>query len=116
MHQTGYRISKNSIENQGFTDLKAVHWNHRPAKLYELSLARNEGEIAKGGAMVVKTGAHTGRSAQDKFIVRDATTESTVWWDNNKAMTPEQFDALFEDMKAHAKGRELFCSRPVWWR
>lgn len=108
MHQTGYRISKNSIENQGFTDLKAVHWNHRPAKLYELSLARNEGEIAKGGAMVVKTGAHTGRSAQDKFIVRDATTESTVWWDNNKAMTPEQFDALFEDMKAHAKGRELF--------
>ena len=48
----------------------------------------------RAGALAVETGAHTGRSAQDKFIVRDATTEKAVWWDNNKPMTPEQFDLL----------------------
>ena len=34
---------------------------------------------------VVLTGQHTGRSASDKFVVRDAETENQVWWDNNKA-------------------------------
>ena len=50
--------------------------------------------MPQSGAFVVETGAHTGRSAQDKFTVRDATTEKAVWWDNNKAMTPEQFELL----------------------
>lgn len=108
MEQTGFRISSVGVEAQGFSDLKAAHWNHNPSKLYELSLIRGEGEIAAGGAMIVKTGQHTGRSAQDKFIVRDDVTENTVWWDNNKAITPTQFDNLFEDMQAHAQGRELF--------
>ncbi len=108
MEQTGFHISNIGIDKQGFKNLKSVHWNHQPAKLYELSLARDEGEISKGGAMVVKTGTHTGRSAQDKFIVRDGVTENTVWWDNNKSMTPKQFDNLLEDMRAHAENRELF--------
>lgn len=108
MEQAGYRISSVGVEAQGFTNLKVAHWNHRPSKLYELSLERNESEIAAGGAMIVKTGTHTGRSAQDKFIVRDEVTQNTVWWDNNKAMSPDQFNNLFEDMKAHAQGRELF--------
>ena len=108
MEQTGFRISSVGLDKQGFTGLKAAHWNHQPSSLYELSLTRNEGEIAKGGAMVVKTGAHTGRSAQDKFIVRDDMTENVVWWDNNKSMTSDQFDTLLEDMKAHAQGREFF--------
>jgi phosphoenolpyruvate carboxykinase (ATP) len=51
---------------------------------------------------------HTGRSVQDKFTVRDATTEKAVWWDNNKPMTPEQFEALWADFCAHAASRELF--------
>ena len=41
------------------------------------------------------TGQHTGRSASDKFVVRDAATEAQVWWDNNKPMTPAHFDALY---------------------
>ena len=94
MSQTGYHMSKNGIENQGLGDAKAVYWNLRPSQIYELALARGEAEIAGSGPLLVKTGAHTGRSAQDKFVVRDETTENNIWWDNNKSMTPAQFDAL----------------------
>src|SRR5688572_32703573 len=55
----------------------------------------------------MKTGAHTGRSAADKFIVRDATTENTIWWDNNKALSPQHFEILLQDFLAHAENREL---------
>ena len=108
MQQTGHAISANGLDQLGLTGLKAAHWNHRPAQLYEFVLARGEGEIAANGPLVVKTGAHTGRSAKDKFIVRDAETENTVWWDNNKSMTAEQFDALHSDMLAHMNGMEVF--------
>jgi phosphoenolpyruvate carboxykinase (ATP) len=107
MSQTGYHVSKNGIDHQGLGNAKAVHWNLRPSQIYELALARGEAEIAGSGPLLVKTGAHTGRSAQDKFIVRDETTEDNIWWDNNKAMTSEQFDALHADMLAHADGKEL---------
>ncbi len=85
-----------------------IHRNNSEAELIEFAVRRAEGRLASTGAFVVETGVHTGRSPNDKFTVRDATTESTLWWDNNKAMTPAQFDALFEDFKAHAASRELF--------
>ena len=85
-----------------------VHHNLSPPELYEAALARDEGQITSHGAFAVETGAHTGRSANDKFIVRDALTEDTVWWDNNRAMTKEAFDTLLDDMLEHGAGRELF--------
>ncbi len=85
-----------------------VHTNNSATELIEASIARNEGRFAANGALVVETGTHTGRSAQDKFTVRDATTEKTVWWDNNKSMTPAQFATLLADFQAHIKGRELY--------
>ena len=60
------------------------------------------------GAFAVVTGAHTGRSAADKFVVRDRETEDTVWWDNAKALTPEQFDNLHRDFLDHASHKNLF--------
>ena len=107
MQETGFHKSQNGIDQQGLDKAAAIHWNLRPSQIYELALARGEAEIAGSGPLLVKTGAHTGRSAQDKFIVRDATTEDTIWWDNNKDMTAAQFDALHADMLAHAEGREL---------
>ena len=82
--------------------------NSSPVELIEAAIRRGEGRFAATGALAVETGVHTGRSAQDKFTVRDATTEKTVWWDNNKAITPAQFELLLSDFMAHAKGRELF--------
>ena len=58
-----------------------------------------------------RTGKHTGRSAKDKFIVRDAETEATIWWDNNASMTPDHFAALKADFMA-ASGAEGHALRP----
>jgi len=78
------------------------------AELIELAIARGEGKFSASGALSVETGVHTGRSVQDKFVVRDASTDRAIWWDNNKAMTPEQFALLWDDFRRHAEGRQLF--------
>ncbi|WP_336486706.1 phosphoenolpyruvate carboxykinase [Methylobacterium nigriterrae] len=93
----------------GLRNLKAVHWNLDAPRLYEESLSRREGQLARGGALVATTGTHTGRSPKDKFVVRDGATENEIWWENNGAITPDQFDALLSDFLAHAEGRELFA-------
>ena len=108
MSQDGRQPSAFGLEDQGFRNLKAVNWNLSAPQLYEAAVARGEGHVAKNGPIVVLTGQHTGRSASDKFIVRDAATESQVWWDNNKAMSPAHFDTLYHSMMSYAQGHELF--------
>lgn len=83
--------------------------NQQAAELYEASLSRNESQLTDCGALSVETGVHTGRSAQDKFIVQDPDSTDKIWWDNNKAMTPEHFATLKADMMAAADGQEFFC-------
>src|SRR5262249_1947757 len=97
------------LGRHGFRDLKAVNWNLGVPALVEESIRRDEGQLAADGPLVVRTGAHTGRSAGDKFVVRDARTESQVWWDNNKPMSEAHFDTLHADMLAHAQGCALFA-------
>ncbi|HEY2445257.1 MAG TPA: phosphoenolpyruvate carboxykinase [Rhizomicrobium sp.] len=109
MHQNGRQSDAHGLEQQGFRNLKAVHRNLPAPALYERAVMRGEGHIARGGALVALTGQHTGRSASDKFIVCDAASETQVWWDNNKPMTPGHFDALHQAMIAYAQGRELFA-------
>ena len=108
MKQTGPHIGKVGIEKSGLKDLAAAHWNYSEARLYEEALRRGEGQVTADGALAVTTGQHTGRSAQDKFVLRDANTEDTIWWDNNKPISQENFDRLKQDFLAHAQGRELF--------
>ncbi|MBA2771650.1 MAG: phosphoenolpyruvate carboxykinase (ATP), partial [Sphingomonas sp.] len=78
-----------------------IHWNLSTAPLVEHSVRRAEGLLAKDGPLVVRTGKHTGRSALDRFIVRNAVSDDAVWWGKtNKAMAPEAFDRLHEDFLA----------------
>jgi phosphoenolpyruvate carboxykinase (ATP) len=97
-----------TIESFSLSFPGKIKHNTREAELVELAIRRGEGTFASTGALVVETGAHTGRSAQDKFTVRDATTEQAVWWDNNKPMQPEAFDLLLSDFREHVKSREMF--------
>jgi phosphoenolpyruvate carboxykinase (ATP) len=97
------------LEAQGFRNLKAVHLNLSAPALYERAVARGEGRIAENGPLVVITGQHTGRSANDKFIVRDQASENQVWWEASKSITPAQFEALYDAMMGYAQGRELFA-------
>ena len=85
-----------------------IRRNMLPAELVETALRRGEGRLASTGAFVVETGQHTGRSAEDKYIVRDAESEPQIWWDNSKAMSEEQFDRLLADFISFAKHKELF--------
>ncbi|MBA2771701.1 MAG: phosphoenolpyruvate carboxykinase [Sphingomonas sp.] len=100
-------VAKFGLDAQGITTSAQLHWNLRTAPLVEHSVRRGEGLLAKDGPLVVETGEHTGRSAQDKFIVRDAVTESSVWWGKtNKSMEPEAFDRLHEDFLAALTDKE----------
>ncbi len=85
-----------------------VHHNLHHVELLEHAIRRGEGRFASTGAFVVETGTHTGRSAQDKFTVRDAATEDQVWWENNKPISRASFDLLLAEFQAHAKERELY--------
>ncbi|KQX20030.1 MULTISPECIES: phosphoenolpyruvate carboxykinase [unclassified Sphingomonas] len=95
------------LDKQGIDVAARLHWNLGTAPLVEHAIQRGEGLLSKDGPIVVKTGAHTGRSANDKFIVRDAETEDSVWWGKtNKGMTPKHFAALKADFLAHLKTKE----------
>ena len=72
------------------------------------SLMGEESELTADGAVSVRTGAFTGRSPKDKFIVRDGLTENTVWWDNSGAMSPDHFDILLADAVAALGGHGVF--------
>lgn len=88
------------LEKQGISTSATIFANLGTPALIEHAVKNGEGLLAKDGPFVVETGKHTGRSAKDKFIVRDAETENTVWWDNSAAMTPEHFAALKADFYA----------------
>jgi phosphoenolpyruvate carboxykinase (ATP) len=100
------RVPAHGLAQQGIDTSAKLFWNLGTPALVEQAVARGEGELAKDGPLVVKTGKHTGRSAQDKFMVRDAETESTIWWDNNKAMSPAHFAALKADFLTALAGKE----------
>ncbi len=90
-----------SLSDQGIATPAEIFANLGTAELVEHAIARGEGRLAKHGPLVVETGKHTGRSARDKFIVRDAETEDTVWWGKTNApMSPEHFAALKADFLA----------------
>ncbi|PZF76486.1 phosphoenolpyruvate carboxykinase (ATP) [Aestuariivirga litoralis] len=96
------------LADLGLAWLDKISWNAPAAVLYQDAISRGEGLVAEGGGLVVTTGQHTGRSPNDKFVVRDATTENTIWWDNNKAMSREQFETLRKDFMAHARLKNVF--------
>ncbi len=65
-------VSPVSLNDQGFANNAEQHWNLGTAALVEQAVSRGEGNLCKDGPLVVETGKHTGRSANDKVIVRDA--------------------------------------------
>jgi phosphoenolpyruvate carboxykinase (ATP) len=104
----GVYNSAHGAETFGFRGLKRLYWNLEPPALYEHALENREAKLIQGGALAADTGVHTGRSPRDKFTVRDAHTEGEVWWDNNAAISPEQFETLLQDFLKAAEGKNLF--------
>ncbi len=109
MQETGLRNSAYGADRFGFKDLRAIHWNHTAPLLYEHAIAGREATVVQGGALCAATGVHTGRSPKDKHTVVDALTENTVWWGGNRKITPENFQRLYDDFIAHARGKTLYA-------
>ena len=108
MSEIGIRNPSCGIDAAGLITTGKVHYNASEADLCEEAIRRGEARLTAHGALVAETGQHTGRSPKDKFVVRDAATDPHIWWDNNKAMSPEQFETLLADFQAHAKTCDLF--------
>ena len=93
----------------GLCNPAQAHVNRPAAALVERAIERSEGVLASNGALVVRTGKHTGRAARDKYIVRRAATENTVWWGPiNQPIDGERFDRIVERLGGYFQGRELF--------
>ena len=108
MKEVGIRNAALGVESLGLRTTGTVHYNLAEAELYDAALGRGEAVKTAHGALRALTGQHTGRSAKDKFVVRDGETAERIWWDNNKPLSPEHFELLRKDMLAHAAGLDLY--------
>ena len=96
------------LEREGILSDR-VQWNLPTAALFEEAVRRQEGLIAANGPLACLTGQHTGRSPNDKFLVREPSSEAVIAWGTvNRAMEPAQFDLLHRDVVTSLQGKELF--------
>ncbi len=109
MENLGPYVSRHGLESLGITGARRVYWNLPPARLYEEALARGEAVVSCGGPLLAETGAHTGRSPNDKFVVREPESEGDLWWGKvNQPIEPASFDRLLDKARRHAEGKDLF--------
>ncbi|UJF22174.1 phosphoenolpyruvate carboxykinase [Shewanella sp. OMA3-2] len=88
-----------------------VHLNPTTAQLVEIALLRGEGQLTANGALVAKTGERTGRSPNDRFIVKESGSESEIEWGKvNRPFDAGKFDALWGRVEAYLADKELFMS------
>jgi phosphoenolpyruvate carboxykinase (ATP) len=96
-------------QHLGLTGLAAVHANLSPARLYEKALERGEVQITADGAIVARTGQHTGRSPNDKYVVRDSSNVNDIDWGKvNQPYENDKFNAVKQRLTEWLKGREVF--------
>ena len=97
------------LEKSGIINTKAIYRNLSPAELTEHALRRGEGKLSNTGALVVKTGKYTGRSAKDKFIVdTPAVHDEIAWGKVNRPIEESKFNALKAKIISYLQGKEVF--------
>ena len=107
--QAGALSSDYDLKNHGLTNLRKVYWNLPTESLYEEIVFRSEGHISKLGPVVVDSGKHTARAANDKYVVRDPNSEDHVWWgEYNRPISMGQFNEIFNRMQGYLQGRDVF--------
>ena len=103
--------SDHALDTHDLHPTKKVYWNPNVPELVEFVVRRGEGELTQLGAVRTLTGKRTGRSPKDKFIVRDATTETDVAWGKvNRPTTPAVFDRLLRKTIDHLNAHDLFVT------
>jgi phosphoenolpyruvate carboxykinase (ATP) len=109
MRDRGVQQSKYGLDNHGIVNVNDAYWNLSTPALYEQTVRRREGVVAHLGPLVVRTGHHTGRSPNDKFIVREPSSQDNIWWgDVNRAFDPERFDQLYTRLLAYLQLKDVY--------
>jgi phosphoenolpyruvate carboxykinase (ATP) len=107
--QDSQTTPKVGLEVYGLSNLSNVIWNANTPMLYEEIVRRREGYISHLGPIVVRTGSHTGRAPDDKFIVKEPSSEDKVWWGKvNRPFEAKNFQVLFHRLQAYLQGRDVF--------
>jgi phosphoenolpyruvate carboxykinase (ATP) len=97
------------LNNFGIVNLRKAYWNLPAEALYEEIIFRNEGKLTHQGPVVVNTGNHTARAANDKFIVRESDSAEDIWWgEYNRPYDSDKFEELFSRLLGFLQGRDLF--------
>ncbi|MFQ5665309.1 MAG: phosphoenolpyruvate carboxykinase [Candidatus Binatia bacterium] len=109
MQQVGRAISQHGLEHCGICNVDTAYWNLPTPALYEQAIRRREAAIAHLGSLVVRTGHHTGRAPQDRFIVREPSSEGRIWWGRvNQPFDAGHFDAMHRRLLAYLQGADVF--------
>lgn len=96
------------LEKLNIINVKNVYRNLPVPKLVEEAIKRGEGVLANNGAFNVYTGKYTGRSPNDKFIVDEPEVHEDIWWENNKAISMDIFERLYNRLTAYLQNRDIF--------
>ena len=105
----GHARSPVGLEELRIKNVNNIYWNLTTPALYEQIIRRREGIIALNGPAVVRTGAFTGRSPDDKFIVQEPTTEYQINWGNaNRPFQEFNFNRVYYRMLAYLQGNDIF--------
>lgn len=100
-------ISQLKIE--GIKNINDVHYNLNTPTLYEHAIIRKEGLLSHLGPLVVRTGNHTGRSPNDKFIVKELSSEKNIWWGKiNVPFEESKFNKIYSKMNAYIEGKDVY--------
>ena len=109
MEEQGRIQGQEGLEALGIRNVNTLWWNlNRPA-LYEHALQRHEALLAHFGPLVVRTGQYTGRSPNDKYVVKEPSSEDKVWWGQvNPPFDEAQYQALRARLTAYLQGKDLY--------
>ena len=113
---TATRQSSYGLDNHGIRTAGEVFWNLPPAELIEQAVRRGEGQLVAAGPFNAITAPHTGRSPNDRFVVRNPGTEEEgkIWWGKvNVPFDPEKYRMLREEVVDYLEDRDLFV-RDMW--
>ena len=101
------------LDTVGLCQAGQIHWNLSPAALFEEAVQRREGRFAAGGPFVSSTAPRTGRSPNDKFVVREPSSEQHVDWGSNRPLDTAAFETLHREMATYLEDKTL-CALDGW--
>src|SRR5438045_7166858 len=117
------RENSNDLSKLGLSPRGKVHWNLIAPELFQAAARRNEGEFADMGPFVAVTTPHTGRSPNDKFVVREARSEGDVDWGKvNQPLLPGKYKLLLSDVQKYLNAcpelfvQDLYCGAESTYR